>query len=120
MDLRNHQEFVAFLNSIPRAEIAIHGLHHISRGRSVSIEFQHQERAACAGMLAEAIRIFEESGLRFVRAATAGMELRPPPTTSLPRRRDRMGSIRAGYSKSRIKGRQNSDVRITWRKHVVW
>jgi hypothetical protein len=67
MDVRNHPEFVTFLNSMPRTEIAIHGLHHIHQGHSVSVEFQHQERAACAGMLAEAIRIFEESGLRYVR-----------------------------------------------------
>jgi hypothetical protein len=67
MDIRNHPDFVAFLNSIPRTEIAIHGLHHIHPGHSISVEFQHQERAACAGMLAEAIRIFEESGLRYVR-----------------------------------------------------
>jgi hypothetical protein len=67
MDIRNHPEFVAFLNTMPRTEIAIHGLHHIHQGHSVSVEFQHQERAACAAMLAEAIRIFEESGLRYVR-----------------------------------------------------
>jgi hypothetical protein len=67
MDIRNHPDFVAFLNSMPRTEIAIHGLHHIHPGHSISVEFQHQERAACAGMLAEAIRIFEESGLRYVR-----------------------------------------------------
>jgi hypothetical protein len=67
MDIRNHPDFVAFLNSIPRTEIAIHGLHHIHPGHSISVEFQHQERAACAGMRAEAIRIFEESGLRYVR-----------------------------------------------------
>jgi hypothetical protein len=67
MDIRNHPDFVAFLNSITRNEIAIHGLHHIHPGHSISVEFQHQERAACAGMLAEAIRIFEESGLRYVR-----------------------------------------------------
>jgi Uncharacterized protein conserved in bacteria (DUF2334) len=67
MDLRNHPGFVAFLNAMPRTEIAIHGLHHINEGHSVSVEFQNQDRAACAGMLAEAIRIFEESGLRYVR-----------------------------------------------------
>jgi hypothetical protein len=67
MDLRKHPEFVAFLNTMPRTETAIHGLHHIHPGRSISVEFQRQERAACAGMLAEAIRIFEESGLRYVR-----------------------------------------------------
>jgi predicted deacetylase len=72
MDIRNHPEFVAFLNSIPRTEIAIHGLHHINRGYSVSAEFQHQERATCASMLTQAIQIFEESGLRYVRG------LQPP------------------------------------------
>jgi hypothetical protein len=66
MDLRKHPEFVAFLNAMPRTEIAIHGLHHINRGRSVSVEFQNRDRAACADMLAEAIRIFEQSGLRYV------------------------------------------------------
>jgi hypothetical protein len=64
MDLRSHPEFVTFLNAMPRTEIAIHGLHHINPGHSVSVEFQNLDRAACAGMLAEAIRIFEESGLR--------------------------------------------------------
>src|ERR1700730_12541404 len=53
MDIRKHPEFVAFLNSMPRTEVALHGLHHIHQGHSVSVEFQHQERAACAGMLAE-------------------------------------------------------------------
>jgi hypothetical protein len=67
MDIRNHPDFVAFLNSMPRTEIAIHGLHHIHQGHSVSVEFQHQETAACGGMLAEAIQIFEESGLHYVR-----------------------------------------------------
>ena len=72
MDVRNHPEFVAFLNAMPRAEIAIHGLHHINQGHSVSVEFQNQNRAESAAMLAEAIRIFEESGLRYVRG------LQPP------------------------------------------
>jgi hypothetical protein len=72
MDIRNHPEFVAFLNSMPRTEIAIHGLHHINQGHSVSVEFQQHDRSTCADMLAEAIRIFEESGLRYVRG------LQPP------------------------------------------
>jgi hypothetical protein len=66
MDLRRHPEFVSFLNSMPRTEIAIHGLHHIHPGRSISVEFQNQGRAVCAGMLDEAIRIFDQSGLRWV------------------------------------------------------
>jgi Uncharacterized protein conserved in bacteria (DUF2334) len=72
MDVRNHPAFVAFLNAMPRTEVALHGLHHINPGPSVSVEFEHQDRAACAGMLAEALRIFDESGLRYVRG------LQPP------------------------------------------
>jgi Uncharacterized protein conserved in bacteria (DUF2334) len=72
MDLRNHPEFVAFLNAMPRTEIALHGLHHINLGPSVSVEFQRQDRAACTAMLVEALRIFDESGLRYVRG------LQPP------------------------------------------
>jgi hypothetical protein len=67
MDIRNHPEFVAFLNAMPRTEIAIHGLHHVNRGPSVSVEFERQDRAACTAMLAEALNIFDESGLRRVR-----------------------------------------------------
>ena len=72
MDLRNHPKFVAFLNAMPRTDIAIHGLHHINRGRSVSVEFQNSDRSTCAAMLAEAIRIFDQSGLRYERG------LQPP------------------------------------------
>jgi len=72
MDLRNHPTFVAFLNGMPRTEIAMHGLHHVNQGHSVSVEFRNRNRSACAGMLAEAIRIFDESGLRYVRG------LQPP------------------------------------------
>ena len=72
MDLRKHPEFVAFLNAMPRTDIAIHGLHHINQGHSVSVEFQNRDRASCTRVLAEAIRIFEESGLRYVRG------LQPP------------------------------------------
>ena len=80
MDIRNHPQFVAFLNSMPRTEIALHGLHHVNVGHSVSAEFQHRDRDGCIHMLTEAMRIFEESGLRHVRG------LQPPGwtcTTSL-------------------------------------
>ena len=72
MDIRNHPDFVAFLNAMPRTEVALHGLSHINFGHSVSVEFQHRDRETCAGMLAEAMRIFEEAGLRHVRG------LQPP------------------------------------------
>jgi hypothetical protein len=66
MDIRRHPDFVAFLNAMPRTEIALHGLHHIHPGRQISVEFQSQGRAECAEMLREAMRIFDEAGLRWV------------------------------------------------------
>jgi hypothetical protein len=72
MDLRQHPEFVAFLNAMPRTEIALHGLHHINFGSAVSVEFESRERSECAGMLSEALRIFDESGIRYARG------LQPP------------------------------------------
>jgi hypothetical protein len=49
---------------------ALHGLHH--PGRLVSVEFQNQDRVHCAKLLDEAIRIFDQSGLRWTRG------LQPP------------------------------------------
>ena len=72
MDIRRHPQFVAFLNAMPRTEIAMHGLHHINRGHSISVEFRDREHAACVSMLDEARRIFDQSGLRYVRG------LQPP------------------------------------------
>jgi hypothetical protein len=72
MDIRKYPEFVAFLNAMPRTEIALHGLHHINPGHAVSVEFQHGDRKSCAAMLSEAMRIFEDSGLRHARG------LQPP------------------------------------------
>jgi hypothetical protein len=78
MDIRNYPEFVAFLNAMPRTEVALHGLHHINPGHSISVEFQHQGREACAAMLSEAMRIFDEAGLRRARG------LQPPGWTCSP------------------------------------
>ena len=78
MDIRNHPQFVAFLNAMPRTEIALHGLHHVNVGHAVSVEFQHRDHDACIQMLTEAMRIFEESGLRHVRG------LQPPGWTCGP------------------------------------
>jgi len=72
MDIRSHPDFVAFLNAMPRTEVAIHGLHHINRGRSITVEFKEQDRNTCANILNEAIQLFEQSGLRYVRG------LQPP------------------------------------------
>jgi hypothetical protein len=33
-------DFVAFLNAMPRTEVAAHGLHHLHPGPQLAIEFQ--------------------------------------------------------------------------------
>jgi len=77
MDLRRHPEFVKFLNAMPRTEVALHGLHHIHRGKRISVEFQEQDMATCTAMMQESIRIFDESGLKWSR----GLQ---PPGWNLP------------------------------------
>jgi hypothetical protein len=72
MDVRYHPKFVAFLNAMPRTEIAVHGLHHIHPGGSISVEFQLHDRATCVEMLGEAITIFNQAGFRWTRG------LQPP------------------------------------------
>ncbi len=72
MDVRNHPDFVAFINAMPRTEVALHGLHHIHTGQSVSVEFQRQDQSTCVDILREAIGIFDEAGLRWTRG------LQPP------------------------------------------
>ncbi len=67
MDLRRHPELVAFLNAMPRTEVAVHGLHHIHRGKRIAVEFQEQDVATCTAMMREAVTIFEESGLVWSR-----------------------------------------------------
>jgi hypothetical protein len=67
MDVRRHPEFVAFLNAMPRTEIALHGLHHVHPGESISVEFQLQDRETCVEMLSEGIKIFKEAGLRWMQ-----------------------------------------------------
>jgi hypothetical protein len=48
---------------MPRTEIALHGLHHVHRGRRIPVEFQDQGREECVRMLTQAVDIFRRSGL---------------------------------------------------------
>lgn len=63
MRLDRHPDFVAYLRSLPRSEVAAHGLHHAHPGPRVTVEFQRQSRATCAAMLRRARGIFEDAGL---------------------------------------------------------
>lgn len=60
-------EFLAYLRSLPRTEIGLHGLHHIHPGPLLHVEFQdepvHVQREKLRRMLA----IFDSSKLPYVR-----------------------------------------------------
>jgi len=63
MRLDRHREFVEFVKRIPRAEIGVHGLHHVHSGLRVPVEFQEQDAAECERILREALRIFDVANL---------------------------------------------------------
>ncbi len=65
MRLSRHPEFVAYLKSLPRTDVALHGLYHIQKGPRVAAEFLGRERAECTAMIANAIEIFREAELPF-------------------------------------------------------
>jgi hypothetical protein len=67
MRLSRHPEFVRYLKEMERAEVALHGLHHVHKGTRLPVEFQEQDARECARMLSEAIAIFEEAGLDYAR-----------------------------------------------------
>ncbi len=66
MRLDRHPAFVGYLKQLPRAEIALHGLHHLARGRNVPLEFENATRAQCAARLKQMIQIFRAADLNFV------------------------------------------------------
>ncbi|MFZ5443824.1 MAG: DUF2334 domain-containing protein [Myxococcota bacterium] len=70
MRLSRHPAFVRYLKELPRAEIALHGLHHVHTGPTVLVEFQEQSAETCAAMLRESMRLFDEAGLPFVKGMT--------------------------------------------------
>lgn len=67
MRVDRHPAFVRYLSSLPRTEVALHGLHHVHRGARVPVEFQDEDAATCEAQLREALRIFDSSGLEVVR-----------------------------------------------------
>jgi hypothetical protein len=58
-----HPEFCNYLKSLPRTEVALHGLHHVHPGPRIHVEFQQETRAACAHRLGDALDIFERAGM---------------------------------------------------------
>jgi hypothetical protein len=81
MRISRHPEFVRYLGALPNTELAFHGLHHVSRGPRIPVEFGRLSRRecsrrlrACALIFAEAatpelIEAMSEAGLEFLSAA---------------------------------------------------
>jgi hypothetical protein len=65
--LDRHEAFCARLREWPQAEIALHGLHHVTRGRKPIAEFEGASRRRCRALLERAIQIFDEARLPIVR-----------------------------------------------------
>jgi len=77
MRLDRHPALVNYLNALPRAEVAMHGLHHLHRGPDFAVEFQRQSTATCSSMLEQGLQIFDDAGLQHAR----GFQ---PPAWNLP------------------------------------
>jgi len=63
MRLDRHPALVAYLRSLPRTEVALHGLHHVHPGPRIPIEFQGQSEAECEEMLNVGRAIFRTAEL---------------------------------------------------------
>jgi peptidoglycan/xylan/chitin deacetylase (PgdA/CDA1 family) len=75
--LDRHPEFVAQLRSLPRTELAPHGLHHVHRGPLLAVEFQEQPYGECVHAVRRALQIFASAGLETANGFC-------PPGWSLP------------------------------------
>jgi hypothetical protein len=74
-----HPKLAARLRSLPRTEIALHGLHHVHRGPRLAVEFQNQTHAECLGAVRRALQIFESAGVPVAKGfCPPGWNLPPP------------------------------------------
>lgn len=70
MRLDRHREFTEFLKRIPRAEIGLHGLHHVQRGLRPPMEFQREDASVCEKILREILEIFDAADLPYSSGMT--------------------------------------------------
>src|SRR5262245_28429820 len=65
--LDRHAAFCAILRQWRGAEIALHGLHHVTAGRRPLLEFDGRSAAECRGIIDAAVRLFEDVQLPLTR-----------------------------------------------------
>lgn len=68
--LDRHQAFCDFLRNWKGAEVGLHGLHHVRTGMHPVLEFERRTTAQCLALLDEAMALFDDAQLRFVRGMT--------------------------------------------------
>lgn len=67
MNLERHPDFVRFLNQMKNSETAFHGLYHVHKGLKIPVEFQDQSSREFREIIGEMIRIFDSSGIEYIR-----------------------------------------------------
>lgn len=87
MRLDRHRGFVDYIRSLPRTEIALHGLYHCHKGLKIPIEFQEQNCEEFTALLKETISIFRLAGIDYVPGIC------PPGWNSPPALLDAMVSV---------------------------
>ncbi len=63
MQLDRHPDFLRYLKTLPRIEIASHGLHHIGKGLGMVKEFAFLDERECRGRVSKISEIFTQAGL---------------------------------------------------------
>ena len=90
LSLERHPEFCQYIGSLPRVEIAVHGLHHVSKGQPVFQEFRRLSLKECLRRLERAEGIFERVGLSYVKGfAPPGWDVSPALLQALQMRKYR-------------------------------
>lgn len=67
MQIDRHRDFIDFLNSQEQMEVALHGLYHCHKGLKIPVEFQQQSAAEFDRIITEMLRIFNASGVKYVK-----------------------------------------------------
>ena len=65
--LDRHAGFCAMLRDWPNVELALHGLHHLARGRRTIAEFHGASRRRCRTILSRALAMFDDARLPVAR-----------------------------------------------------
>jgi hypothetical protein len=65
MHIGRHPSFVAYVKSLERTDVALHGLHHVNKGLAITEEYQGKNELECRRRLQQTMKIFEEAGLPY-------------------------------------------------------